>query len=776
MLAANNWKDIKREDVLTAINIFLSENPEYPAPRSTFLVYDGKKLPAKHIRGMAYKVAFGREISKNEYAGGMETVRFFKNLGFEVSYTGKSGTVPETKAEEKQAKLKQDGSLRADKKQAAPVVSLADPTPAIAREAEQQQPQAQPQKPDIRITPKGVIEQKNALQIRLNKLFDGDVVCEKTFQWLKTPDKIDGHFSNVYDALFQYRGDTSFAKKNVTLRCDFVIQSRHLIIEYDERQHFTEARRLALLSYPDVPVCYDREKWITACESIHAKDNQPANRDEIRAYYDSVRDICAAEHGYRLVRIMHGQTDFLDDGSITELKYLLGLQAEATPHEMQPLPGKKHGLRVGLYLQTNEVRNIIAFKLDMGVVRKSNADLFVFPEVCYTPFTKKIERGDIRNKEDFSVFRDHCIKLSNSIGKPVVVSSQDKNGIIFSLYVNALASGTETRKQLYIKHTMTDFSAFDLANYPEVARDCFQPIVLGEYKIGMTICYDCNHALFSRIYGLKGVDAIINSTGGNVVYDKWYKYNQTRAIENGCFTFVTMGGDGSDSNPNSYVFGFSPTGKELTPACLTEHDRPQHNISGGIYIYDTSTDTGEVGIDASVNQAQTPNKQSNIDISCSNPSSVLNGAKKLAESVYLLPHEQFNVIICCVDGDDILKPEKVLPLLYAREIADISGKKYIVYNKHGYVDDGYFQSKLSVVLKVRAMENFCAVIYDAENSKYCYQTGKNRTAQVVAPVDGFFKIDLERAGGPEVVWKNKTGMRERWRSNFEWLVKHTSMI
>lgn len=332
-MAAHNWKDIEREDVIAAINIFLSENPEYPAPRSTFLVYDGKKLPAKHIRGMAYKVAFGREISKNEYAGGMETVRFFKNLGFEVSYTGKSGTVPETKAEEKQAKLKQDTSLRADKKQAAPasVVSRAAPATAIAREVEQRQPQ----KPVIRITSKGIREQKNALQIRLNRLFDGDVVCEKPFQWLKTPDKIVGHFSNVYDALFKYRGDTSFARKNVALCCDFVIESKRLIIEYDERQHFTEARRLALLSYPNVPVCYDREKWIAACESIQAKNNQPANRDEIRAYYDSVRDICAAEHGYKLVRIMHGQTDFLDDGSIAELKCLLGLNAEAVPLEKQ---------------------------------------------------------------------------------------------------------------------------------------------------------------------------------------------------------------------------------------------------------------------------------------------------------------------------------------------------------------------------------------------------------------------------------------------------------
>lgn len=45
-----NWMDITREDVIHAIERFLSENPEYPAPRSTFLLFEGKKLPAKHIK------------------------------------------------------------------------------------------------------------------------------------------------------------------------------------------------------------------------------------------------------------------------------------------------------------------------------------------------------------------------------------------------------------------------------------------------------------------------------------------------------------------------------------------------------------------------------------------------------------------------------------------------------------------------------------------------------------------------------------------------------
>ena len=89
-MAKYNWMDISRKDVIEAIEIFLKENSEYPAPRSTFLIYEGKKLPAKHIRGMAYKVAYGKEISKSEFGGGLETVRFFERLGFDVAYNGTS--------------------------------------------------------------------------------------------------------------------------------------------------------------------------------------------------------------------------------------------------------------------------------------------------------------------------------------------------------------------------------------------------------------------------------------------------------------------------------------------------------------------------------------------------------------------------------------------------------------------------------------------------------------------------------------------------------------
>ncbi len=83
-MAKYSWADITAENVKSAIERFKRETPNHPEPRSYYLVYDGEKLPAKHIRGMAYEEAFGESVSKSEYNGGVQTQQFFERLGFVV--------------------------------------------------------------------------------------------------------------------------------------------------------------------------------------------------------------------------------------------------------------------------------------------------------------------------------------------------------------------------------------------------------------------------------------------------------------------------------------------------------------------------------------------------------------------------------------------------------------------------------------------------------------------------------------------------------------------
>lgn len=276
------------------------------------------------------------------------------------------------------------------------------------------------------------------------------------------------------------------------------------------------------------------------------------------------------------------------------------------------------------------------------------------------------------------------------------------------------------------------------------------------------------------MYGIYGIDLIINSTGGNVIYDKWFKYNKVRAIENNCYTLVTMGGDGEEPNSNNYVFGFNKNGGQLSPINLCG-DSTKHNISGGLYVYEITNDAGKSEIDNS-NKVETENKKWQLSYRIGNSVALCQEAEKISDQIFRKKVGGYNVFFFMVEGMDILKPEKVQTLLYSRKIKKYGNRKYVIINRHDKVDERFFLEKLSIVLKVRAMENYCAVILESNNINKCYQCGKNRTAQVVKPFDGVWGIDLERTTGPEAIWRNKQGMRESWRKNYEWLVENAEIL
>lgn len=235
-----------------------------------------------------------------------------------------------------------------------------------------------------------------------------------------------------------------------------------------------------------------------------------------------------------------------------------------------------------------------------------------------------------------------------------------------------------------------------------------------------------------------------------------------------------MGGDGTDPKQNNYVFGFNKNGGQLTPVNLCG-DSSKHNIPGGLYVYEVSDDAGAPEPDES-NQKETENKNWQFKYPVGTYEDFLKKANHVTDSIYHLKVDDSNVFFLIVQGEDILKPEIVQKLLYSKELKKYSNRKYIIVNKFDNVDADLFNNYLSIVLKVRSMENFCAVLLISDNINKCYQCGKNRTAQVVKETNGFWNIDLERTSGPEAIWKNKVGMKASWRDNYEWLVENAEKV
>jgi hypothetical protein len=292
-----DWSRVALEHVGQACQMYDSGavHPKRPA-RSTFLLLNGTIYPAKFIRGLAYHLATGVELDPNvDYSGGTETARFFQRLGLATQHC--SASIP-----------------------AAPAVIA---NPVAPSSAQSVPPSPAPPSPSAR--QRRQEPQKKALAALLQRRF-GVVEREAKFPWLTvpSPNQMDGTTLAIYRALREMRGCSTFASVGTPLRCDFFVPAEGLVIEYDERQHFTVPRAKSLELYPpDLALGFDGQEWLTTCRTIRATDPTPPYRDEQRAFYDCLRDILAARNGIRLIRLQHGTFDWTGPGAEAHLSNLL---------------------------------------------------------------------------------------------------------------------------------------------------------------------------------------------------------------------------------------------------------------------------------------------------------------------------------------------------------------------------------------------------------------------------------------------------------------------
>jgi hypothetical protein len=118
-------------------------------------------------------------------------------------------------------------------------------------------------------------------------------------------------------------GDALLAKTRGKMDADFLLEPGSWHVEYDERSHFTTARRATFAHYPAaVPLGYDAEAYQELCELHERRGNRgfadktarefpgPHGRARQRAYFDAFRDLAApALHGRPLIRVASPEED-----------------------------------------------------------------------------------------------------------------------------------------------------------------------------------------------------------------------------------------------------------------------------------------------------------------------------------------------------------------------------------------------------------------------------------------------------------------------------------
>lgn len=104
--------------------------------------------------------------------------------------------------------------------------------------------------------------------------------------------------SRVYDALQEHRGYGDFVRAE-RIAADFFVPEPGFVVEFDESQHFTKPRLIALENYPAaMQAGYSVPRWKELCASLDRRDNDPPYRDEQRAWYDTLRDFLPEIKGY----------------------------------------------------------------------------------------------------------------------------------------------------------------------------------------------------------------------------------------------------------------------------------------------------------------------------------------------------------------------------------------------------------------------------------------------------------------------------------------------
>ncbi len=246
-------KNIGKEHVKKAlIEIDNKGIPKSRYSRKFVLNYKGKNYPPKYVISLANRHINGSILNSSEFSGGIETNQFLRTLGFQIL---------------EKNKFKSDEKPKSNKNS----------------------------KNKLKKHNERCKECKERVYEMLQEIF-GEV---KRNYNLDLPSKLESFenlpdfkaLSDIYSSLEDYRNHKKFVKAKKLHSVDFFIPDPGFIVEFDESQHFTIPRKIALDNYPkEIELGFDKKRWISLCDHIYAKDNDPIHRDEQRAWYDVIRD------------------------------------------------------------------------------------------------------------------------------------------------------------------------------------------------------------------------------------------------------------------------------------------------------------------------------------------------------------------------------------------------------------------------------------------------------------------------------------------------------
>ena len=459
-------------------------------------------------------------------------------------------------------------------------------------------------------------ERCRACKLRVEQLLDriyGTCVRNHRFPWRTgfaayAGTSIASVLRDVAGTLEGHRGYGvgTFVRARMLAGCDYWVPDPGFIVKFDEIQHFTAPRRLALAQYADGrPLGFAAGRWQELCERHDARDNDPPFRDEQRAWYDTLRDLVPSIMGLQPTVRLYARD---------QVWCSLDLDSNEDRKRFSDLihPGCSRSRRATVEIQSPTTRPTRP--------ASSLRAALVFPRVAQRssngvpPNGPGAQQPDVPpagsfagEAVDFVLFPEGYVSASDreraeSLGKlaadlnaPLLVgavdSTIDAKGRASQVLLRFDPDGSHSR--VYAKHSTADVVAFEQSIWePRYALPTFE---IGGATAGATICHDHYLGLLPRALAARGARLWVNPSFDNVTDVKWSSILRLRAVENHFFSLCTLHYD--VSRRTTHPFGFSPDGTELVarqPGSDRARPLSECREAGSIYVVDLDmTKVGE---------------------------------------------------------------------------------------------------------------------------------------------------------------------------------------
>ena len=536
---------------------------------------DGKHFPPKYTIALAHQVATGESLSSDQFSGGVESNHFLRSRGFNVVDCDCGGSGHDLRAT--------SVSAPSERKRR---------TSALTRHS----------------------ERCRACKTRVRELLEriyGTCLPNRRFRWRTGLAAYEGTpigpaLRNVAAALETYRGFGigDYVRSDLLASCDFWVPDPGFIVEFDESQHFTSPRKLALCAYADEhPLGFSAERCVALCEHHDSKDDDPPFRDEQRAWYDTLRDLVPSLEGLQpTVRLYARDLAWcsLDPDSDDDRERFSDLIRGGIPPSIRTRGAMRStAARTGSTLRVAMVFPEVDQSSSNGIPPSGpGAQQPVVP----------VAASFAGEAVDFVLFPEGYIcasdgkriralrKLASNLGAPLLVGAVDRSvdasGRAWQVLLRFEPDGSRPSR-VYAKHSTAKGVAFGSAVWE--ARDMLPTFELGGVRAGATICHDHYLGLLPRHLAKCGARLWVNPSFDNVIDIKWSSVLRLRAVENRFFALCTLHFN-VNKRTRTHPFAFSPHGNELSARQAGSADvRPvsQCHEAGNIYIVEL--DIAEAG-------------------------------------------------------------------------------------------------------------------------------------------------------------------------------------